>query len=447
MSEIADYRHIDKKFAKETEFPAQINTEYRVYFTDDAYGRMRRHVDTTNEVELLGVLLGEVCRDGQGFFLKITAIIEGKDTNNQGAQVTLTHQAWDHINSVKDREYPKERIVGWYHTHPGFGIFLSGMDLFIQNSYFNHPFQVAIVVETKKNQEGCFAWVNGKCTPMHRYWVGSREVELATGKEAEVNLNPHAMTETLAPIDVSPQSLNPRYDEERSYSGSSGGSGLNLSSILMTIIMLICGFMFGKMSSIQDAREHAINTIDSELYSILEYAASNTSAAQDLLTANNRLNNIGAKLQKGDTAGATADIHDLSASLESNAKTYEKHRSDFRQRVESLAVHKQGLAERFSTSEHRQDILERIVANLYLARACDIADKQKDDPSKLTDTEKRAIKESLDKVFSVVPDGKEVIEQKYPKLLAVLYPENKPANSSQTEKSSPENGTQGNGKQ
>ena len=46
-----------------------------------------------------------------------------------------------------DAEHSEERIVGWYHTHPGFGIFLSGMDLFIQDHFFNLPWQVAFVYD------------------------------------------------------------------------------------------------------------------------------------------------------------------------------------------------------------------------------------------------------------------------------------------------------------
>ena len=64
-----------------------------------------------------------------------------------------------------DKDHPDARIVGWYHTHPGFGIFLSGMDLFIQDNFFNLPWQVAFVYDPTSEEEGLFVWHAGKSEP------------------------------------------------------------------------------------------------------------------------------------------------------------------------------------------------------------------------------------------------------------------------------------------
>ena len=63
---------------------------------------------------------------------------------------------------VKDELYPEERIVGWYHSHPGFGVFLSEHDLFIQENFFSSPGQVAWVYDPHTDEEGCFGWVAGE---------------------------------------------------------------------------------------------------------------------------------------------------------------------------------------------------------------------------------------------------------------------------------------------
>jgi len=39
-------------------------------------------------------------------------------------------------------------IVGWYHSHPGYGCFMSGTDQDTQVSGFSEPFHVALVVDT-----------------------------------------------------------------------------------------------------------------------------------------------------------------------------------------------------------------------------------------------------------------------------------------------------------
>ena len=49
-------------------------------------------------------------------------------------------------------------MVGWYHTHPGWGVFLSGMDLFICNNFFNRPLDVALVIDPCAGDRGWFQW-------------------------------------------------------------------------------------------------------------------------------------------------------------------------------------------------------------------------------------------------------------------------------------------------
>ena len=39
------------------------------------------------------------------------------------------------VKKVK-AEYPDKKIVGWQHTHPGYGIFLSSYDIFIQENFY-----------------------------------------------------------------------------------------------------------------------------------------------------------------------------------------------------------------------------------------------------------------------------------------------------------------------
>ena len=49
-------------------------------------------------------------------------------------------------------------MLGWFHSHPGYGVFLSGMDMFIENNFFNLPYQVAYVVDPLSGKDGFFGW-------------------------------------------------------------------------------------------------------------------------------------------------------------------------------------------------------------------------------------------------------------------------------------------------
>ena len=48
-------------------------------------------------------------------------------TISHAATVVYTHDTWDAIFNEKDAKYPDHIIVGWFHTHPNFGIFLSAL--------------------------------------------------------------------------------------------------------------------------------------------------------------------------------------------------------------------------------------------------------------------------------------------------------------------------------
>jgi hypothetical protein len=49
-------------------------------------------------------------------------------------------------------------MVGWYHTHPDWGVFLSGMDMFICDNFFNKPLDLALVIDPCRRDRGMFQW-------------------------------------------------------------------------------------------------------------------------------------------------------------------------------------------------------------------------------------------------------------------------------------------------
>lgn len=118
---------------------------------------VRRHARAHPQTEVCGVLIGEDLPEGT----LIEAAIPGENALQGGAHVTFTQETWEHIYAVKDRDYPEKRIVGWYHSHPGFGVFLSRQDVFIHENFFSAPFQVAWVFDPQSDEEGCFGWVDG----------------------------------------------------------------------------------------------------------------------------------------------------------------------------------------------------------------------------------------------------------------------------------------------
>lgn len=134
--------------------------------TSAARAAIEAHTQSRTDVEVGGVLLGRLCvteADGRAFLL-IDAIIPALAADSANSSVTFTADTWMAVHDAIDRDHPGASIVGWYHTHPNFGIFLSEMDLFIQRHFFDLPHQVAVVVDPVRKEEGAFIWMRGETT-------------------------------------------------------------------------------------------------------------------------------------------------------------------------------------------------------------------------------------------------------------------------------------------
>lgn len=122
------------------------------------------HAKSARSTEVGGIVLGSVCRDDAGeLYVLVDGHVPALAATSASASVTFTADAWASIHAHIDRERPGAAIVGWYHTHPNFGIFLSEMDLFIQRHFFDAPHHVAIVIDPVRDESGAFVWRAGTC--------------------------------------------------------------------------------------------------------------------------------------------------------------------------------------------------------------------------------------------------------------------------------------------
>lgn len=133
---------------------------------------MQAHALSSLDREVAGVMIGhqpEKQPDGRYVVHVIDSII-AKHTVMQGASVTYTPESWRYMTDTLWERYPDESavIVGWYHTHPGFGIFLSGMDLFIHQNFFTQIWHIAYVLDPRARTSGFFSW-NRQRTKVNRY--------------------------------------------------------------------------------------------------------------------------------------------------------------------------------------------------------------------------------------------------------------------------------------
>jgi len=156
--------------------------------------QIRQHARSENKTEVCGVLIGHEAGEG----INVSSCIAGMNAAQGGAHVTFTQDTWEHIYKIKDKNYPNERILGWYHSHPGFGVFLSDHDTFIHRNFFSSKRQVAWVYDPHSDEEGCFGWQGDRIVRLTQVDV----VDRRGGEAAENTSQPKSSAVEMDSEDV-----------------------------------------------------------------------------------------------------------------------------------------------------------------------------------------------------------------------------------------------------
>ena len=158
-----------------------------IYIHQKVYAQIHKFAANKTENEHGGVLVGRVLNEMGKETTIIEGFIEAKYNAATPTTLTFTHETWEYFHAEMDRKYKGKKIVGWIHTHPNFGIFLSENDKFIQENFFSDLNQVAYVVDPIQKDEGFFFWVNQsieRCPGFYLYDKNGAKI-----KEHPWNLN------------------------------------------------------------------------------------------------------------------------------------------------------------------------------------------------------------------------------------------------------------------
>jgi proteasome lid subunit RPN8/RPN11 len=155
--------------------PKTVDVPLRVAIDRSAYAEVIAHAKESLQCEICGALAGDVCEDDNGTFVEVKAAIRGSAAREGTTHVTFTQETWNTIHQRLEKEFPKLQIVGWYHSHPGFGVEFSDMDRFIQKNFFPSPTQIALVTDPLGGDVAiCFNSPDG-IKNLPRFWVDGRE--------------------------------------------------------------------------------------------------------------------------------------------------------------------------------------------------------------------------------------------------------------------------------
>ncbi|KAG7208531.1 hypothetical protein KM043_014749 [Ampulex compressa] len=108
--------------------------------------KMVMHARSGGTLEVMGLLLGKVAANTMIVMDSFALPVEGTET-----RVNAQAQAYEYMTAYIEAAKQvgrQENAIGWYHSHPGYGCWLSGIDVSTQmlNQNFQEPF-VAIVID------------------------------------------------------------------------------------------------------------------------------------------------------------------------------------------------------------------------------------------------------------------------------------------------------------
>jgi len=117
--------------------------------------------------EVGGLLVGQVYAEQARFLVRIEGVLRARYTLASRTSLVFTDQTW--LDLLQQRRGCTDLLVpGWYHSHPGHGIFLSDADLFLHRHFFaDQPWYLALVVDPSSEDWGVFGWEDGeirRCT-------------------------------------------------------------------------------------------------------------------------------------------------------------------------------------------------------------------------------------------------------------------------------------------
>ena len=133
------------------------------YINKHAEAKMRNHALSmrSKDMEVMGLMLGEV-RTWKGRDYVVVKDVITSDLDATSVSVKFSSGGFEKLFEKLDDAGFDYVIVGWYHSHPGYGCFMSETDLNTHQGAFVSPYQLALVIDPKSFEIEAFRVEEGK---------------------------------------------------------------------------------------------------------------------------------------------------------------------------------------------------------------------------------------------------------------------------------------------
>lgn len=127
-----------------------------VFVRRGALEEARDHARMSPGAEVGGILYGRVYQNPALTAVDVVAAVPAHEADGTPVHLSFTSQAWEHVFRRRAEIEEDLEVVGWYHSHPGLGVFLSGTDRKTHAAFFPQPWHLALVLDPVSGDEGMF---------------------------------------------------------------------------------------------------------------------------------------------------------------------------------------------------------------------------------------------------------------------------------------------------
>jgi 26S proteasome regulatory subunit N11 len=129
-----------------------VDNSETVYISSLALLKMLRHGRAGVPMEVMGLMLGEFVDD---FTVRVVDVFAMPQSGTSVSVVSVDPVFQTKMMDMLRQTGRPETVVGWYHSHPGFGCWLSSVDINTQQSFEQlTPRAVAVVVDPIQSVKG-----------------------------------------------------------------------------------------------------------------------------------------------------------------------------------------------------------------------------------------------------------------------------------------------------
>jgi proteasome lid subunit RPN8/RPN11 len=134
-----------------------------MYLFKTAEEKVRNHAlsKVTEGTEVMGFLLGEVFVH-QGREYTVVRDVATTDLEATSVSVRFDPEGLESLFASLECARFRYVLVGWYHSHPGHGCFLSSTDVATQRCMFDRPYHTALVVDPVRREIDAFCLQDGE---------------------------------------------------------------------------------------------------------------------------------------------------------------------------------------------------------------------------------------------------------------------------------------------